>query len=528
MSQIKRVSNNIHQNFLQRKVEERFDYSVLTDEQTKDFEANRELFIDLCKSDWKFFVNNILWIQDPESEGEKEIPFLLYDYQEKAGDEIVAAIVNGYDLPVEKCRKLGLTWLVLAILYWGWHFHEWDCLLGSRKAEEVDKRGDIGSLMEKIRFMIRRTPKWIFTIPLTHYLDKVMMIVHPQHRASIVGEGNNPDFGRSDRRKVAFLDEFTSWEQTDKSAWQGLSATTKCRIPVSTPNRRGVNCFFYEVIKDAKKKDKPYLSLTWDLHPEFSEGYRKAVDTDLSYLHFGTDYTSEWLEHEIRRAADLESVAQEILINYEASMTGKVFGEFKVEDQVIDDLEYDPNLPLYVAWDFGLDSTAMLFIQPDRKNRTINIIDEYQNDGTLGSAGDNIYHYLDILDAKGYKSAIHYGDPHSGENRSLTSGQSNAQILRRSGIIFRSQRTRIVNRVKAGRNMLAQVRVSSKCTLTIEMFTSWQMRKTMTGSGASIPDHSEHSHIGEAFTYFAWNYSSPKKVKKSSNKVYERTLSGVM
>jgi hypothetical protein len=143
--------------------------------------------------------------------------------------------------------------------------------------------------------------------------------------------------------------------------------------------------------------------------------------------------------------------------------------------------------------------TAIQWIQPTPDGK-YNIVDEYQNKSI------DIYHYIDIIDSKGYKQAIHYGDPQSGENRQLTSGQSPANILRRYGIIFRSQRTRIATRVAAARNIVEHVVVSPKCIFTIEMFTSWQMRKAKTGSGGSIPDHSEHSHIGEAFTYFAFNY----------------------
>ena len=115
----------------------------------------------------------------------------------------------------------------MVIILWGWHFKQWDALVGSRKAEEVDKRGDMGTLFQKLRFMIRRLPIWIFDKPLTHNTDKVMMMAHPVHGAVIAGEGNNQDFGRSDRKKLCFLDEFTSWEQTDIAAYQGLSATVK-------------------------------------------------------------------------------------------------------------------------------------------------------------------------------------------------------------------------------------------------------------------------------------------------------------
>lgn len=517
--QIERIPVHKQNRILQDKLEERTNIALLCDDNTPDYQKNRVVVMDLCrdpKEGCKYFIDNFVWLQDPESESatDKEIPFLLWDFQEHSADALVDAIISGYDLPVEKSRKMGATWLVLAVLLWGWHFQEWDVLVGSRKAEEVDRRGDMGTLFEKLRFMMKRLPVWMFKPLVINKEDRNMAMIHPDHGASIVGEGNNPDFGRSDRRKVAFLDEFTSWEYTDRAAWQGLSATTRCRIPVSTPNRRGTNCFFFTIINDFKKNSKPYLRLHWELHPVFGK--------DLSYNELN-DPTSPWYEEEVRRATDPESVAQEIDINYEASMAGKVFPNFNYETQVRDDIEYDRNLPLYVTWDFGLDSTAMIWIQPDYDSGLFHVVDEYKNKSI------DIYHYIDVLDSKGYKEGIHFGDPYSGENRSVTSGQSPSTILRRHGIIFRSQRTRIVTRIAATKNILEHFRISSKCQLTIEMLTSWQMKRPKTGNTVSqIPDHSEHSHIGEALTYFCFNYSNSINKRKEYRKKEYASLSGVI
>lgn len=520
---MERITAEEQRLLIEQKLDERVAVQASTDSGHKNHIENRIIAYDAASKDWRFAVNNFFWIQDPEADKleDKELPFLLWKYQEDAGDEIVKAIEGGYDLPIEKCRKLGLTWLVLAILTWGWHFRQWDSLIGSSKAQNADVRGDMGTLFEKVRFMVSRLPSWIWTEPFDHYTDKVMFLKHPKHGATIVGEGNNTNFGRSDRRKVIFLDEFTSWEQTDRSAYQGCSATTKSRISVSTPNTRGVNCYFYQIIKDHKKKNKPFLSLDWMLHPVFADKLRNTKDTDKAYTNFSLEQTSPWLENEIERASDNQSVAQEILINYEASMSGKVFPDFRYEDNVDDTVCYDPELPLYRAWDFGLDGTAILWIQPDAKRRTINIIDEYTNDGTTRE-GSDIYHYIDVVEGKDYKRGIDYGDPYSGENRQLSArGQSNASILRRSGLIFKSQRAKIKARVQSGRNLTKLVRITPNCPLAIEMFTSWQNGKS------GVPTHHPiFSHIGEAFTYYALN-SAEEKRTQPTKKVFKQTTTGV-
>ena len=91
-------------------------------------------------------------------------------------------------------------------------------------------------------------------------------------------------------------------------------------------------------------------------------------------------------------------------------------------------------------------------------------------------------------------------------------------------------RTRIPNRVAAARNIIGKTLVAEKCILTIDMFTSWQLVRPKTGNITSqIPEHNEHSHIGEAFTYFAVNFKeSLSKEGTTRSKIFMPSASGVM
>jgi len=518
---INKISVEEQDKITAHKLNERLKINLSTDNNNPENKTHRAIALQFAKEDFNFFCNNFCFIQDPEASNpeDKEIPFLLYDFQEQAANHIIRAIQDGYDLPIEKTRKMGLSWLLMAILIWGWHFHQWDCLVGSQKAENVDKRGNMKALLVKARYIISMLPDWMITplVPKIH--DKNMALIHPKHGSSLAGESNNTNFGRSDRRKVILFDEFSSWEQTDKAAWQSCSSTTKCRIPLSTPNTRGTNCHFYTVCQNSKKKNQPLLRLHWPLHPIFSD--RMYIDPD------SEKPRSPWYDAEVERASSFQEIAQELDINYEASMGGKVFPMFE-EAQIVPELTFNPELPMFYSWDFGLDQTAIVFWQVDHKERTYNIIDEYVNDGD--HEGRDIFHYLDILDAKGYPAGVHYGDPQSGENRSLTSGTSNANILRRNNIIFKCQKTRIVNRVNAARNLIKQIRIAPKCSLTIEMFRGWQLVKPKTGNISSdIPKHDEYSHIGEAVTYFCFMYNNQFKNKSTTKRrSYKLSPSGTL
>lgn len=509
--------------YLDDKLDERFKYNILCDNGTKGYKENRAMVYSLCKNDCKFFLNNFVWIMNARSETaeDKDVMFLLYPYQEYAVDEIVKAITEGYDIPIEKSRDMGLSWLLIGIFVWGWHFHAWDLLVGSQKFENVDTVGNIKSLIEKARFIIERMPSWMRPKMKYRVHDKNGVLIHPTNNATLAGESNNTNFGRSDRRKAILFDEFSSWVLSDKAAWQSCSSTTKCRIPLSTPNTRGTNCHFYTILNNAKKKGLPHLTLHWSLNPVFNVGL---------YIDENNKLRSPWYDNEVNRATDIAEVYQELDIDFEASMGSLVYPGFRVDEQVSDDIEYNPDLPLYLGWDFGLDSTALVWVQPDPISGFINIIDEYQNDGNTREGAD-IMHYVNVVNSKPYKKAIHFGDPFSGENRSLAArGQSNASILRRNGIIFKSKRTKITTRISAARNIIKKLRVSSNCPIFIECLTSWQMVLPKSGAKLGlVPKHDEFSHMGEAFSYYAFNKRVSELAYRVTKKIeYSPTPSGVM
>jgi hypothetical protein len=476
----------------------------------------------LCKNDFTYFANNFLWIPDPEADNinDKDIPFILFDFQEFASKEIIKAIEEGYDIPIEKSRKMGISLLAMAIFVWGWNFWKYDFICGSEKAAKVDTRGDIGSLLEKARYMVRTCPKWLIPELDQKRWDKSMLLIHPIHGAKIKGDANSVDFCRGDRARAILLDEFTAWQSTDRQAWASSSATAKCRIALSTPNYRGKNCYYYQVILNAKKKGLPYLRLHWTLNKLFSDG--------LTYDEEGKP-TSPWYEAEKKRSTSPQEIAAELDIDYDASNSGKVFADFDMEVNVVENLKYNPSLPLYCSWDFGLDATAILWFQVDSKG-LIYVIDEYQNSGT-SAEGSDIFHYIDVIQSKSYQDAIHYGDPHSGNNRNLAArGQSNGSILIRNGIRFKKFKKvpKILERISAGRNMIKNLRISDTCILFIDCLSSWSMKKQQSGNVSSVPEHDIHSHLGDSYSYFCYGYQEKKQEQSQTPKrTFNSGVSGV-
>jgi hypothetical protein len=239
---------------------------------------------------------------------------------------------------------------------------------------------------------------------------------------------------------------------------------------------------------------------------------------------------SPWYDNELQRATDISQAHQELDINFEASMSGKVFPGFSYEQNVRDDVKYDPGLSHYIGVDFGLDATALVFANYDHLTKTLYIFDEYENNGTTRE-GSDIMHYVDILNSKPYRKPICYGDPFSGESRNLAArGMSNAGILRREGYVFKCKRTKVQNRIAATRNLLPRIKISPNCSLLIEALSSWQMVKPRTGNtSSSVPEHNEYSHICDALSYLCWMLKvDGEKIFRREPTKLEQTISGVM
>lgn len=256
---------------------------------------------DLCKEDILFWVNTFCATYNPRK-NPSTIPFITYKYEDDLILSLVDAIKNQKDILIDKSRDMGVTWCVLLVFTWFWQFHGegYDFLCGSRKEQYIDGIGNMDTLMEKIRFLIRNQPKWMRPPDFDWKRDSnYMKIVNPESKATITGEATNNNFSRSGRRRAIFFDEFAFWE-CDSQAWRASADSTNCRIVVSTP------CGFNNQFAKLRHSGSiPVHSLHWKLHPEKDQA---------------------WYDNECkRRNNDAVEIAQELDINYEGSEEGVLF-----------------------------------------------------------------------------------------------------------------------------------------------------------------------------------------------------------
>jgi hypothetical protein len=192
----------------------------------------------LCKNDICHWVNQWAYTFDPRI-NPSTVPFDLFPKQEDYLRWLQERDAKQEDGLAEKSRDMGLTWLCCAFALHGWLFREgYKVCFGSRKLDLVDKKGDMDSIFEKIRFLISNLPEWMLPkgfVRDTH--DCYTKILNPANGSAITGEGGS-SIGRGGRASVYFVDEAAFLEQPD-SIDRSLSQTTRCRIDVSTPNGPG-------------------------------------------------------------------------------------------------------------------------------------------------------------------------------------------------------------------------------------------------------------------------------------------------
>jgi len=173
-----------------------------------------ELFQDCSKSDFTksctiklcmdvddgvlYFFRNWAWTYDPRKVP-KEIPFVPYPYQEKFIVDFNNDIKNGVDNLVEKSRDMGATWMILGVFVYRFLFYGENFLVGSRKADLVDKAGEMATHFERMRFMINKLPDWMLDGLDYDIANSAYMRIYREGGASITGESMNQEFSRQGR-----------------------------------------------------------------------------------------------------------------------------------------------------------------------------------------------------------------------------------------------------------------------------------------------------------------------------------------
>ena len=200
---------------------------------------------------------------------------------------------------------------------------------------------------------------------------------------------------------------------------------------------------------------------------------------------------------------------QEILAEYERPV-GTVYAEWEMGTHYRP-FAYDPNLPLHLSWDFGVnDPTAILFLQPNGSE--IRLVDYYE------ASNANIEHFVQYLASLPYKTpAVETGDV-AGNARELVSGKSPVTELQRLGhYVKTSNIPNIPVQVRNAHKSIPRLYISSsnpRCERFLHCILNYRYPDDKSGQlneSNEIPIHDEFSHAMRAWEYYCWNTRDPRQ-----------------
>lgn len=199
------------------------------------------LILEHCSRNLIDWINDWVFSYDPRRKP-SIIPFRLFPKQEEYLHWRQAVRKSRQNGVVEKSRDVGCSWLAIAHHVHCWLFETgYKGSLGSRKESYVDQIGNIDSLLEKARFILRNLPKWMLPQGFewsTH--DNFCKLINPDNGSTITGE-SGASMGRGGRSSVYDLDEAAFIEHFHKTD-AALSNNSDCIFYVSSVN--GHNEFY--------------------------------------------------------------------------------------------------------------------------------------------------------------------------------------------------------------------------------------------------------------------------------------------
>jgi phage terminase large subunit len=223
----------------------------------------------LYKKSLAAFVADCVWLYEPRNANQGEpvrIPAVPFPRQREFLEWMVTRFETKTSAPVEKSRDSGATWMASAFAVWLWLFYPGSTTgFGSRKEILVDRAGDLQSIFEKIRSIVRHLPHYLKPNGFNEKVhSNYMRLLNPENDATVIGEAGD-NIGRGGRTSVYFVDE-SAYLERPALIEAALTATTDVRIDISSPRvgtlfnewaAKNQNKFIFDV------SDAPWHTADW-------------------------------------------------------------------------------------------------------------------------------------------------------------------------------------------------------------------------------------------------------------------------
>ncbi|MXV20274.1 terminase [Deinococcus xianganensis] len=267
------------------------------------------------------FLNDWVWLYEPRNPGRglpAVLPLTLRPRQVDFIRYLQNLRRNRRNGLVEKSRDEGMTWVVIGYYVWAWlHEAGFSGGLGSRKLDLVDKSGDLDTLFEKARFIVRKLPAFLKPQGFSEKLhSKEALLINPTNNANIKGEGGD-NIGRGGRSSIYFVDEHAKVPRAD-TVHAALSQNTDVIVYGSTPHGRAN--LFARIAHNLIPGD-PWDKFTFHWRNNPDKNYVLAVP---ALTGKGQEQVSPWYLFEKSKSVDQALFEQEVDISYDAETKNQI------------------------------------------------------------------------------------------------------------------------------------------------------------------------------------------------------------
>jgi hypothetical protein len=245
-------------------------------------------------------------------------------------------------------------------------------------------------------------------------------------------------------------------------------------------------------------------------------------------------FSDEQIQEERDSGMEEAMVQQEYFCSFDSPFIGSYYGSHMLtaekQGRIMEDIPYDPKLPVHTWWDLGMnDSTTIWFVQ--LYGVEVRIIDYYEN------SGEGLTHYAKVLSGQAsikdgeHRSEYYYGKhiaPHDISVRELSGdGKSRKQIARGLGIKFQAvHQHEVADGIEAVRSLLPRCYFSMKrCERGIEALRQYRKKYNEdTKTYSNTPLHDWTSHAADGFRTGAMGMRDRPKYGEAGKPPQEKAI----
>jgi len=199
------------------------------------------------------------------------------------------------------------------------------------------------------------------------------------------------------------------------------------------------------------------------------------------------------------------------------TLDGMVYAAFDRREHVQADLDFQADLPVYRAIDWGLNDFVCLWIQPDKRGRVLVVDELWTGQTTTHQVAEEI-RKLD----RGVRVEATFCDP-AGRNRSDQTGYSDIDVFAAAGIPCRYTLSPWAREIRNGVNLIRsalkpatgppRLLIAGKCARLIEAFESYKLRQ-VNGQYVDEPVKPQPcDHPMDALRYYFVNRHAPSRAQ---------------